>query len=76
MLGVLKLEQAGDVWNNVIENSLDDILERSFNQISNPILDEVGNKINNNFKDPIQRSKSIKMNTDVANIGNLESAQL
>merc|ERR1719228_1935928 len=69
-------EPWGNIRNVVIKNSLDQVFQWSLNHVNNPVLEECVNKVNKDFKDPIQRAKTRNIYINVPNMGDRKISEL
>jgi len=75
-LNLQLFHQGRDIGDQAIEDSLDDVLERSFDNACHPVLDEVGDEVDHGLQDPVQGAESVHVHGHVADVGDLESCQL
>ena len=61
-------------WNiNFTQFVLNQILDRPFNDISQETFNQIGNEPGQGSQNPVQRSKSMNMDINVANFSNVKS---
>ena len=80
-----------EVWDIVVEDLLDEVLQRAFHQTHNPVLSKGQfqcnlafrtnlqkgvDKVNKKLKDPVEGSKAGDINVNVADVADLEVGQL
>jgi len=65
-------EVGGYVWDVLVQESLEEVLDGSLDQVSQPAPNGVSNGVYKELKDPVERTQTIDINADVANVSDLE----